>query len=999
MLNLPADVKKNVTYISALGFFLSLVTIISNNLSDTLLISNLGANKLPYAKFSILSFSFLISLLFFKSMESLKSAILMKSATCISAAFLASYYIILEAGLSFLTYYIYATSYIIYIYYFLFYYIVIPDYFLLRFEKKCMPIFFGAVAIGGIFGALFCTQLLKHFSIAQIYGLNSFIALIAAYICHILYKNCRVIENSSEETSEFAGSLIKTLKFSPKLFKNYSVSKLMAIGVVLIEFVTCIAEYLTFSIYQKVHPDQIKLASFLAKISLFQSLAQFLCATVLAYYMANRMSPVARNLVYPTLALASSILFVISPGIGSAIFGSFVIRTFYDTINCTSSNINYKAINSRYANIAYILNASIISPSAIACVSASILFMQNHLTFSQISFVLFFISILFITVHFKLGKEYFIGISANIQEFYGNKNFITENKNINIKQIREKLTSESTNGVAYGLSLSESFDLSLIEEEIKDLLTSRHIPIWRECILFLQKKEIESFTSNWIKDSNERLVMSSLTLSLLRNKMTEDIRLIAQKKWRDSTDIQTILFLINYNSTYDSEINNLNMELILQNIDLFSNEHPYSSLLHSIIQQNMHSPFVRSKAIRLLADSKKDALENSYVFELLQSKDDVVRAAACYYVGKKNCKELLPFMVTLMADPSSLVREEVEIASSLFSDQAINIVVPYLNSRSKSLQQKTIATLGAIGTTKATKALSLFVEEKHQHSITFCRYKNLLPNKPEWLPLKIAIEDGIKNIVIFTFELLSSFGYQKTIRKIEMAFYSQNLVIRENALEALASLPHQFLIKPLSPILNNHPNTQNQIVNLPQQITMLHEIALTSENWIRIGALSVLKNLNCPITIYEENALKEIERMSIVTLLKSVPLFSELNLDDLSEIESQAKYQTFIAEDIIFKKDDIGRELFIIIEGEIDIVYEGRILATLKSGKYFGEMALLENGTRSADAIVRTNCKLLCIYQHVFIQYAMKNPTILLDLCRSMSKTINSLNAKISVSK
>lgn len=999
MFNLPADVKKNVTYISALGFFLSLVTVISNNLSDTLLISNLGANKLPYAKFTILSFSFLISLLFFKSMETLKSAILMKASTYISAAFLASYYVILEAGLSVLTYYIYATSYIIYIYYFLFYYIVIPDYFLLRFEKKCMPIFFGAVAIGGTFGALFCTQLLQYFSISQIYSLNAIFALIAAYICHILYKNCRVIENATEETSEFAGSLIKTLKFSPKLFKNYSVSKLMAIGVVLIEFVTCIAEYLTFSIYQKVHPDQIKLASFLAKISVFQSLTQFFCATVLAYYMANRMSPVARNLVYPALALISSALFIISPSIGSAIFGSFVIRTFYDTINCTSSNINYKAINSRYANIAYILNASIISPTAIACVSASILFMQHHFTSAQISFVLLFICILFIIIHFKLGKEYFAGISANIQEFYGNKNLITESKNVNINQIKEKLKSGSTNGVAYGLSLSESFDLALIETEIKDLLISKHTSIWRECILFLQKKEIEIFLNRWIKDSNEHLVTSSLILSLLRNKISEDTLIILQEKWSASTNIKTLLFLINYNSAQNENFNHLNMELILKCIDLFNNEHPYSSLLHSIIQENTHSPVVRSKAIRSLAGAKGDALDNSYIFELLQSKEDTIRAAACYYIGKTNCKELLPFMITLMADPSSLVREEVETSSSLFNDHAVDIVFPYLNSHSKSLQQNTIATLGAIGTSKATKALSLFVEEKHQHSIAFCRYKDLVPNEPEWLPLRIALDDSIKSIVIFTFELLSSFGYRNTIRKIEMAFYSQNLVIRENALEALASLPHQFLIKPLSPILNNHLNTQNQSVSLPQQITMLHEIALTSDNWIRIGALSVLKNLNCPITLHEENALKEIERMSILTLLKSVPLFSELSLDDLSEIESQAKYQTFIAEDIIFKRGDVGRELFIIIEGEIDIVYEGRILVTLKAGSYFGEMALLENGTRSADAVVRTNCKLLCIYQHVFIQYAMKNPTILLDLCRSMSKTINSLNAKLSVSK
>lgn len=868
-----------------------------------------------------------------------------------------------------------------------------------------MPIFFGAVALGGISGSLLCTQLLNYFSeankIAHIYALNSLIALIADCVCHALYKNCRVIENPSDETSEFAGSLLKTIKFSPKLFENYKVAKLMAIGVVLIEFTSCIAEYLTFTIYQKIHPNANELASFLTKISLFQSVGQFFCATVLAYYMANRMSPIIRNLIYPVLALFCSLSFIFSPGIGAAIFGSFVIRTFYDTINCTSSNVNYKAINSRYANVAYILNASIVSPLAIALVSLSILAMQKYMAFAHISYVFLFITITFVIIHFEIGKEYFKSISSNIEEFFGNKNLITTNTNIaiTIDYIQEKLKSGSTNGVSCGLMLSESLDLALIETEIKDLLISNHASIWRECIHFLQKKQIDALTHKWIEDSNEQLVTSALILILLRNKMNPEILNVIQTRWKNSINIQTILYLINYSADLNKEIGDLNIDFLLSCIEISNNNDLYVSILNTIAHDSAYTPQNRSKAIRLLADAKGNALGSSYVFELLQNEDEAIRAAACYYIGKTDCKELLPFMVTLMADLSLLVRDEVEKSSSLFSDNAVEIVSPYLNSSSRKLQQKTIATLGAIGTTKATKALSTFVAEKYQLSVSLCRYKNILPNDPEWLPLKIALEDSIKEIVIFTFGLLAAFGYRKTISKIEMAFYSQNLVIRENAIEALASLPHQFLIKPLSPILNNHKDTQELLDSPAKQLTTLHELALMSDNWIRISALSVLKKLNYSIEAYDEHFIKEIERMSVLTLLKSIPLFSELSLEGLSEIESQAKYQTFIAEDVIFRGGDIGKELFIILDGEIDIVYQGRILVTLKTGSYFGEMALLGDGTRSADAVVRTNCKLLCIYQHYFIQYAMKNPTIFLDLCRAMSKTISSLNAKLSSSK
>lgn len=109
--------------------------------------------------------------------------------------------------------------------------------------------------------------------------------------------------------------------------------------------------------------------------------------------------------------------------------------------------------------------------------------------------------------------------------------------------------------------------------------------------------------------------------------------------------------------------------------------------------------------------------------------------------------------------------------------------------------------------------------------------------------------------------------------------------------------------------------------------------------------------------------------------------------------ESSAVYA---AGDMIFSQGDLGTEMFIIQEGEIDIIKhindESHLLSHLERGDFFGEMALLENAPRTADAVARTEVRVLVINGSRFDEMLRKNPEIAVRIIRKYSKRLREAN-------
>lgn len=100
--------------------------------------------------------------------------------------------------------------------------------------------------------------------------------------------------------------------------------------------------------------------------------------------------------------------------------------------------------------------------------------------------------------------------------------------------------------------------------------------------------------------------------------------------------------------------------------------------------------------------------------------------------------------------------------------------------------------------------------------------------------------------------------------------------------------------------------------------------------------------------------------------------------------------KTFESGSPIFYEGDAGREMYVIIDGSVEIQKStsggsSKTLINLNNGDIFGEMALIENKKRSASAIAAKKTKLLVLNDHLFEAMLVENP----DFARKMIKMLS----------
>jgi CRP-like cAMP-binding protein len=99
--------------------------------------------------------------------------------------------------------------------------------------------------------------------------------------------------------------------------------------------------------------------------------------------------------------------------------------------------------------------------------------------------------------------------------------------------------------------------------------------------------------------------------------------------------------------------------------------------------------------------------------------------------------------------------------------------------------------------------------------------------------------------------------------------------------------------------------------------------------------------------------------------------------------------RSFPAGHVIFSEGQPGDGLmYAVLEGEVELIRQDRLLDTAAAGSVFGEMALLDQQPRSASAIVKTDCRLAVITEQRFTRLVSQNPHFALSMMRLMAERI-----------
>ena len=102
--------------------------------------------------------------------------------------------------------------------------------------------------------------------------------------------------------------------------------------------------------------------------------------------------------------------------------------------------------------------------------------------------------------------------------------------------------------------------------------------------------------------------------------------------------------------------------------------------------------------------------------------------------------------------------------------------------------------------------------------------------------------------------------------------------------------------------------------------------------------------------------------------LASVPLFAACSRKDLQRI-ARASDEVQIPEGrALVKQGDVGRECFVLVDGKVKVERNGRKVATLGPGSYFGHLSLLDKGPRTATVTAESGGRLFSMAGEDFLE-------------------------------
>jgi CRP-like cAMP-binding protein len=132
---------------------------------------------------------------------------------------------------------------------------------------------------------------------------------------------------------------------------------------------------------------------------------------------------------------------------------------------------------------------------------------------------------------------------------------------------------------------------------------------------------------------------------------------------------------------------------------------------------------------------------------------------------------------------------------------------------------------------------------------------------------------------------------------------------------------------------------------------------------------------------------------TIEEVLSKVPAFANLAPRELKEVAAIVHKREYRSGEPVFYQGDPGLGMYIVKDGEVSIVIQGkdgneRELAIFGDGDFFGELALLDESPRSANAVCKTECTLIGFFRPDLFELIEKNTTLGIKIVLKLAEIV-----------
>jgi CRP/FNR family transcriptional regulator, cyclic AMP receptor protein len=100
--------------------------------------------------------------------------------------------------------------------------------------------------------------------------------------------------------------------------------------------------------------------------------------------------------------------------------------------------------------------------------------------------------------------------------------------------------------------------------------------------------------------------------------------------------------------------------------------------------------------------------------------------------------------------------------------------------------------------------------------------------------------------------------------------------------------------------------------------------------------------------------------------------------------------------DFLFREGDTGDKMYVLLEGEMEILLGDFVLETAGRGALIGEMALIDDSPRTASAMAKTSCRLAEIDRRRFHFLVQQTPHFATHVMKTLADRLRHMNAVAS---
>jgi CRP/FNR family transcriptional regulator, cyclic AMP receptor protein len=123
-----------------------------------------------------------------------------------------------------------------------------------------------------------------------------------------------------------------------------------------------------------------------------------------------------------------------------------------------------------------------------------------------------------------------------------------------------------------------------------------------------------------------------------------------------------------------------------------------------------------------------------------------------------------------------------------------------------------------------------------------------------------------------------------------------------------------------------------------------------------------------------------------VELIRSVPLFQHCSKKEIADVVRLADEIDLPEGKVLTREGQQGHEFFVLVEGSATVVRNGRKVATMAPGSFFGEIALIRRVPRTATVTATAPVRALVIEARAFRGLIERTPSISLKVLEALAE-------------